>query len=49
MVEGYDKILLHSFLLRSRQYAIKYFESNFSGCYNWFFVDSIPEKFEWIK
>jgi hypothetical protein len=48
MVEGYDTIFLHSFLLRSRQSAIEYFKSNFSGSYNWYFVESIPEKFEWV-
>lgn len=47
MVECHDTIFLHSFLLRSRQSAIKYFKSNFSGSYNWFLFESIPEVFEW--
>lgn len=48
MVECYDTIFLHLVLLRSRQSAIKYFKSNFSGSYNWYIVESIPEKFEWV-
>jgi hypothetical protein len=48
MVEGYETIFLHSILLRSRQTAIEYFKSNFSGSYHWYLVESIPEKFEWV-
>ena len=48
MVEGYNTIYLHSILLRNRQDAIKYFNNNFSGSYNWYRVESIPEKFEWV-
>jgi hypothetical protein len=48
MVEGYNSIYLHSFLLGSRQSAIKYFKSNFSGSYHWYLVERIPEKFEWV-
>jgi hypothetical protein len=48
MVEGNDTIFLHSFLLRSRQSAIKYFKSNFGDSNNWCLVNSIPETFEWV-
>lgn len=48
MVEGYDTIFLHSFLLRSRQSAIQYFKSSFGASNNWYLVKSIPETFEWV-
>lgn len=48
MVEANKTIFLHSCLLRSRQSAIKYFKSHFSGSYNWYLVESIPEKFVWV-
>ena len=48
MVEGCNTIFLHSFLLRSRQFAIKYFKCNFSGSYHWYLVESIPKKFMWV-
>lgn len=48
IVEGNDTIFLYSFLLRSRQSAMKYFKSNFSGSYNWYLVESLPEEFEWV-
>jgi len=48
IVECDDTIFLHSSLLRSRQSAIKYFKSNFSGFYNWHLVESIPHLFSHI-
>lgn len=48
IVEGYDAVFLHSSLLRSRQAAIKYFNSNFGGSYHWSLYESIPEKFKWV-
>jgi hypothetical protein len=48
MVEGYDTIFLHSFLLWNRQFAIEYFMRNFSGSYHWYLVDSIPDQFKLV-
>lgn len=48
MVESCDTIFLYSFLLSSRQSAINYFRSNFSGSYQWHLIESIPKKFEWV-
>ncbi len=48
MIEDGDTIFLYSSLLRSRQSAIKYLNCFFDGSYQWYIVESIPEKFEWI-
>ncbi len=47
MIDGYGTSYLHSSLLTSREAAIEYFKSNFSGTYHWYLVDDIPAKFDW--
>lgn len=48
MVECYNTIYLHYSLIRNRQSAITYFDTNFNSSYHWCSSGSIPDQFEWV-